>query len=164
MFNAILDVPGFRFTGRTRRPPRDPLNALISFGNTWLYQRVATEIGKTALDIRIGFVHAANNRSQSLNLDLAELFKPLIVDRAIFTLVNKLMISEQRHFEAMDNGGIYLNREGKRIFLNELDAKVYAVRTVDGKPATFDTKIREEIRNLLRFINGGDEYKPYKYH
>ena len=87
-----------------------------------------------------------------------------MVDRAIFTLVNKRMISERRHFEAIDNGGIYLNQEGKRIFLNELDAKVYAARSGDGQPATFDTKIREEVRKLLRFINGGDEYKPYKHY
>ena len=164
MFNEILDNPEFRFTSRTRRPPQDPLNALISFGNTFLYQRIATEISKTALDIRIGFVHAANSRSQSLNLDIAELFKPLVVDRAIFTLVNKRMISAKRHFESVENGGIYLNHEGKRIFLNELDAKIYSTRAGDDHPSTYDTKIREEIRKLLHFVNGGDEYKPYKHY
>ena len=59
----------FYFDKRTRRPPQDPLNAMISFGNTLLYQRIANEINRTSLDIRIGIVHAAGNRSESLNLD-----------------------------------------------------------------------------------------------
>ena len=72
---------------RTRRPPKDPLNAMISFGNTLLYQRIANEINRTSLDIRIGIIHAAGTRPESLNLDLADLFKPILVDRTIFTLI-----------------------------------------------------------------------------
>lgn len=89
-FNEMIHVDDFFFSKRTRRPPKDPINALISFGNTYMYNRIATEIRKTSLDIRIGFIHATTNRNQSLNLDLAELFKPVIVDRTIFTLVNSV--------------------------------------------------------------------------
>lgn len=76
-FNSILEGKQFYFDKRTRRPPQDPLNAMISFGNTLLYQRIANEINRTSLDIRIGIVHAAGNRPESLNLDLADLFKPI---------------------------------------------------------------------------------------
>ena len=53
LFHEIIDDPAFRFTKRTRRPPKDPLNALISFGNVFLYNCIATDIQKTSLDIRI---------------------------------------------------------------------------------------------------------------
>ena len=88
MINEIISNEDFHFTIRTKRPPKDPINALISFENVYLYNRIATEINKTSLDIRIGFVHFTTNRSQSLNLDLADIFKPIIVDRVIFSLIN----------------------------------------------------------------------------
>jgi len=164
MFNAIMDNRDFAFTVRTRRPPKDALNALISFGNTYLYNRVATEINKTAMDIRIGFLHSTNKRSQSLNLDIAELFKPLIVDRAIFTLVNKRRISPDEHFRMTDNGGVYLSNEGRRLYINELDGKMYQKRVEDHRPISYDTRVREEVQKVLRFVNSGKEYKPYKYY
>ena len=164
MFNEIIQNSDFLFTSRTRRPPRDPLNALISYGNTYLYHRVAAEIEKSSLDIRIGFLHSTNNRSQSLNLDIAELFKPLIVDRAIFTLVNKRMLDASEHFEDVEEGGVYLNHAGKRIFINELDAKMYQKQTQDNKPVSYETRIREEVSKLFRHIMYDEPYKPYKYY
>ena len=79
----------FIFDKRTRQPPQDNINALISFGNTILYNLIANEIYKTSLDIRIGYLHASNARKQSLNLDLADIFKPIIIDRTIFTTIHK---------------------------------------------------------------------------
>ena len=64
-FNSMLEGKQFYFDKRTRRPPQDPLNAMISFGNTLLYQRIANEINRTSLDIRVGIVHAAGNRPES---------------------------------------------------------------------------------------------------
>ena len=72
---------------------------MISFGNTLLYQRMANEINRTSLDIRIGMVHAAGTRPESLNLDLADLFKPILVDRTIFTLVNSKMLNKSDFIE-----------------------------------------------------------------
>lgn len=163
LFHEIIDDPAFRFTKRTRRPPKDPLNALISFGNVFLYNRIAIEIQKTSLDIRIRFVHATNRRSQSLNLDIADLFKPLIVDRAIFTIINRHMIHASDHFEKTEDGGIYLNKEGKQIFINELENKVYQKQTEENQPRTYDTRIREEIHKIFRFVCYDEKYKPFKY-
>ena len=153
----------FIFEKRTRRPPQNPLNALISFGNVFLYRRIATEIHKTALDIRIGFVHATNNRSESLNLDIAEIFKPIIVDRAIFTAIHNMEIRAEEHFAKEGENGIYLNKEGKRIFIRELERKLYQKISVDGKRITYDTLIRNEIRKVLHMVQKGEKYKPFKY-
>lgn len=162
-FDAMVNDENFRFEKRTRRPPQNPLNAMISFGNVFLYRRIATEIYKTSLDIRIGFVHATNNRSESLNLDLAEIFKPIIVDRAIFTVIHNMEINAKEHFEREESGGIYLNKEGKRIFIRELERKLYQKLTVSGKAMTYDTLIRNEIRKVVNLVQRDEKYKPFKY-
>jgi CRISPR-associated endonuclease Cas1 subtype I-B len=162
-FDDMLNDDEFIFEKRTRRPPKNAVNAMISFGNVFLYQRVATEINKTALDIRIGFVHAANNRSQSLNLDIAEIFKPIVVDRAIFTSIHNREITLDRHFQKEENGGVYLNKDGKRIFIHELEHKLYQKISVGGTAVTYDALIRNEIRKIVHYVQMDEKYKAYKY-
>ena len=161
-FNSILEGKQFYFDKRTRRPPQDPLNAMISFGNTLLYQRIANEINRTSLDIRIGIVHAAGNRPESLNLDLADLFKPILVDRTIFTLVNRKMINVN-DFVEVENNGIYLNNRAKKIFISEYENKLYQKVTFDGAERTYYYLIKNEIQKLKKYIENGEKYKPYKY-
>ncbi|MEE1518164.1 MAG: type I-B CRISPR-associated endonuclease Cas1b [Lachnospiraceae bacterium] len=162
-FNSILQSEAFVFEKRTKRPPRDAINAMISFGNMCLYERIATEMYKHQIDIRIGFLHSTNKRSQSLNLDVAELFKPIIVDRTIFTLINKGMIHALNDFEKTQDGGIYLNKHGKRIFIQEYQNKLYQKITYQDQKMTYDTLIRKEINKIFRLIHYGEKYKPYKY-
>lgn len=164
MFNYVIQKEGFKFTKRTRRPPKDSINALISFGNVWLYNQIATEINKTSLDIRIGFVHAANRRNESLNLDIADIFKPLIVDRAIFTVINRNMIQPGIHFETNAEGSVYLNKAGKRIFLQELRKKMLQRNSQKNKSSTNSQKIQEEIRKIYRAVEQDEKYKGYKYY
>ena len=161
-FNIILDDEDFIFEKRTRRPPEDPLNAMISFGNTLLYQRIANEINRTSLDIRIGIVHAAGSRPESLNLDLADLFKPILVDRTIFTLINRKML-DATDFVEVENNGIYLSAKGKRLFIREFERKIYQKIQLNGLERTYDYVIKNEIQKLKRFIEYGEKYKPYKY-
>jgi len=94
-FDVILGNPDFVFEKRSRRPPLNRLNALISFGNSICYTMVLSEIYKTFLDPRIGYLHASNFRRFTLNLDIAEIFKPIVVDRLIFTLINKRMVTKK---------------------------------------------------------------------
>lgn len=162
-FNSILQNDKFAFEKRTKRPPRDALNAMISFGNMCLYERIATEMYKHQLDIRIGFLHSTNKRSQSLNLDIAEIFKPIIIDRTIFTLINKGMINAVNDFEQTEEGGILLNKHGKRIFIQEYQSKLYQKITYKEQKMTYDTLIRKEVIKIFRTIHYGEKYKPYKY-
>ena len=97
-FNVVLNIGDFYFDKRTKRPPENPLNALISFGNSLIYTTILSQIYRTHLDPRIGYLHETNQRSFSLNLDLAEVFKPIIVDKVIFSLINKSQI-QLKHFE-----------------------------------------------------------------
>ena len=161
-FNVILGDENFYFKKRTRRPPEDPLNAMISFGNTLLYQRIANEINRTSLDIRIGIVHAVGSRPESLNLDFADVFKPIIVDRTIFTLVNRKMLNTE-DFVEVENNGIYLSDRGKRIFIREFERKLYQKIRLGNMDRTYDFLIKNEIQCLKKYIERGEKYKPYKY-
>lgn len=121
-FNIILNTEDFYFDKRIKRPPKNPINALISFGNSLLYTTVLAQIYRTHLDPRIGYLHEANQRSFSLNLDIAEIFKPIIVDRVIFSLINKKQI-QLKDFEGTIDFS-YLNERGKQIFIKAFEEKI----------------------------------------
>lgn len=161
-YDSFAGNSGFVFYARSRRPPQNPINAMLSFGNTVLYSYIATEICKTALDVRVGFLHATNSRMESLNLDVAELFRPLLVDRVIFSLINRRQLDERKHFTIFENGAVYLNAEGKRIFLEAFTGKMYSRLKVGGVSMTYAEIIREEVRKLVRLFRVGEPYKPFK--
>jgi CRISP-associated protein Cas1 len=160
-FDLILQNPDFTFDKRTRRPPQNNLNTLISFGNSVLYTIVLSEIYKTHLDPRIGYLHATNFRRFSLNLDVAEIFKPLIIDRLIFTLIDKQMINSG-DFES-ETGGIVLKEKGRKKFVEELDKRLSTTinhRAV-GHPVSYRRLIRMELYKVEKHIIGEETYKPF---
>jgi CRISPR-associated protein Cas1 len=157
-FNDILKNDYFRYVGRDRRPPRSPLDTLLSFGNSLLYVTVLSEIYKTHLDPRIGFLHTSNFRKFSLNLDVAEVFKPIIVDRIIFTLINKKMIDESSLEKEI---GIYLNESGRRIFVEEFDRKMSQVISLQKRRVSYQRLIRLELYKIERHLMGEKEYLPF---
>lgn len=160
-FNEIISSDEFEFGVRTRRPPKNRLNALVSFGNSLLYTTVLSEIYKTHLDPRIGFLHATNFRRFTLNLDVAEVFKPIIVDRLIFSLLNKEMI-KKNHFEEKLKG-IYLKEKGRTIFVEELDKRLKTtVRYPSlGKDVSYRRLIRLELYKLEKHLMAEKEYTPF---
>lgn len=160
-FDAIVRGKPFPFEKRTKQPPLNEFNSMISFGNTVLYNYIATELYKSALDIRVGYLHATNRRAESLNLDIAEIFRPLIVDRVVFKLINRGEI-KQKHFEVLENGGIYLNNEGKKVFLAEFYEKMGTVQLIDKKYMSYAELINEEIRKLVRHFRHGESYKAFR--
>ena len=128
-----------------------------------LYTRIANEIYRSSLDIRFGILHNSSKRAESLNLDIADLFKPVLIDRTIFTLVNRNMLGVSTDFRSMDGGGVYLSESGKRTFIKELERKLYqSVKTGNGSK-TYEQLIRDEVRNLCAYFRNGKDYKPYRY-
>ena len=108
-------------------------------------------------------MHATNSRSETLNLDIAEIFKPIIVDRAIFTIIHNMQISKTEHFEKEENGAVFLNKIGKKLFIMELEKKLYQKVKKDGMSKTYDTIIRNEIQKIVQAVKNNEKYKPYKY-
>jgi CRISPR-associated protein Cas1 len=160
-FDAILAKEHFIFEERTKRPPKNRLNALISFGNSILYTTILSEIYQTHLDPRIGFLHATNFRRFTLNLDVAEVFKPIIADRVIFTLVNKGIIKAQ-HFESRLDG-IVLNEKGRELFIREMDERLKATFNHKklGRNVSYRRLIRLELYKLEKHLMGEEVYKPF---
>ncbi|MCR4938726.1 MAG: CRISPR-associated endonuclease Cas1 [Treponemataceae bacterium] len=166
-FNTILQKPDFYFEKRTKQPPEDCINALISFGNTLLYNRIQQIIWKTSLDSRIGILHAANKRHYSLNLDFADLFKPVITDRIIFTLINKGQLQKDMFVKHAKEGipnSVYLSDEGKKMFIQAFDEKLKSRLTVKQKSLTYLQLIEAEVHAYLDHLLQNNEYKPYKYY
>ena len=162
-FPRIMPGAGFRFENRNRRPPRDAVNALLSFGNVVLYNRIATEIHKERLEISLSFLHAAESGRNSLSLDIAEVYKPLIVDRAIFALVNRKELRAEEHFTDTPEGGVYLNPTGKRIFLKELNERLFTYMTVGGKSKTWQNCIRDDVAALKKAILTDGDFRPHRH-
>jgi len=160
-FDIILDNEDFVFDKRTRRPPQNNLNTLISFGNSILYTVVLSEIYNTHLDPRIGFLHTSNHRRFTLNLDIAEIFKPLLVDRTIFTLVGKRMLSA-KHFDRKTSG-IVLKDDGRKIFVQEIDNRLKT--TINhkklGRQVSYRHLIRMELYKIEKHLIGEQDYEPF---
>jgi CRISP-associated protein Cas1 len=110
------------FERRVRRPPNNEINALISFGNSHLYTICLSEIYRTQLTSTISYLHEPGARRHSLALDLSEIFKPLIVDRVIFTLLNKGQLKENHFDRSMER--CYLNDAGRKLFISALDERL----------------------------------------
>ncbi|QGT99798.1 CRISPR-associated protein Cas1 [Candidatus Syntrophocurvum alkaliphilum] len=160
-FNTIIDKKDFVFEGRNRRPPQDRINALISFGNTLVYTAVLSEIYKTHLDPRIGFLHTTNFRRFTLNLDIAEIFKPILVDRLIFSLLAKNML-RQTHFEKKLNG-ILMNEKGRKIFVENWEEKLRTtIKHRDlGREVSYRRIIRMELYKLEKHLMGEKDFTPF---
>jgi len=161
-FNLILKNPDFEFIMRVKQPPDNFINTLISFGNSLLYTTTLSEIFKTQLNPLISFLHEPFERRYSLNLDLAEIFKPLIVDRVIFTLINKQMIKIE-HFNKELNY-CYLNENGRKIFLREYDSKINQSLNYPslGRKVSYRYMLRLEAYKLIKHILEGKDYKAFK--
>lgn len=160
-FNTILEGSPFTISGRNKRPPADPLNALISFGNSLVYVKILSEIYKTHIDPRIGYLHATNFRRFTLNLDLSEIFKPILADRILFTLVGKKMIGPgdfERH-----GGAVLLNDKGRRTYVEEFEEKLRSTfyhRRLK-RNVSYQTLMRLELYKLEKHLIGEEPYTPF---
>jgi CRISP-associated protein Cas1 len=108
--------PTFAFEQRSRRPPRDAFNALISFLYTLLVRDCQAALEGVGLDPQLGFLHAVRPGRPALALDLIEEFRAAIADRLALTLINRMQLTA-KHFEPRPGGAVYLNDEGRRTVL-----------------------------------------------
>lgn len=163
-FDSIISNDTFELKQRTRRPPRNRLNALISFGNSLVYVAILSEIYKTHLDPRIGFLHTTNFRRFTLNLDVAEIFKPIIADRIIFYLLNKGMIKANHFVKAL--GGISLNEKGRTIFVEAFEKRLKTViqHSSIKKRVSYRRLMRLELHKLEKHLMGEKTYQPFVAH
>lgn len=160
-FNVILKGEFF-IDKREKRPPTNPLNALISFANSMIYSTVLSEIYHTQLNPTISYLHEPRERRYSLSLDIAEIFKPLIADPVIFKLVNNNMIKIEDFEENV--GYCYMNENGRKKFIKEFDQKL--TTTIKHRKlkrnVSYRTLIRLECYKLIKHFIGDETYTPFK--
>lgn len=152
----------FVFNKRVKRPPDNPLNAMISFGNSILYAKTVTAIYNTHLNQSISFLHEPSEGRFSLSLDLSEVFKPALTFKTIFDLVNNRKINVQKHFDKKLNYCI-LNEEGRNIFIQALEDRLQAV-TMNPKlkrKVSLNTAIKLDGYKLIKTIMEGKDFIPY---
>ncbi len=115
VFQHLIRQPDFQFDARRRRPPTDPVNALLSFCYTLLTHDCRSALETTGLDPASGFLHQLRSGRPSLALDLAEEFRPMI-DRFVLSLINKRQLG-LKDFEEWPNGSVTLREEPRRTLL-----------------------------------------------
>jgi len=154
-------IEGFEFKSREYHPPTDELNALISYGNSLLYTTTLTEIYNTYLHPSISYLHEPSERRFSLALDIADIFKPIIVERVIFTAVNNRIITKEDFDKDMN---FYLKDPAKRKFLQLYDEKLNTTITHKElkRKVSYRSLIRLEAYKIVKHILGDKKYKSFR--
>ena len=161
MFQYFINED-FILDKRVKRPPDNPINALISFGNTLLYTKTISAIYRTHLDQRISFLHEPSEGRFSLSLDISEAFKPVIVYKTIFDLVNNKRIQVAKHFEKSLNYCI-LNEEGRQIFIESFENRIEStfLHTKLNRKISYRTAIKLDCYKLIKNILENKEFIPF---
>jgi CRISPR-associated protein Cas1 len=123
-FGLLIVNEGFTFTGRNRRPPKDPINSLLSFGYTMLYNNVLSLILAEGLNPYLGNLHRSDRKETHLAFDLMEEFRSPVVDTLVMNLVNKKILRPTDFTYPDTDGGIYLVEAARRVFLKQFEERI----------------------------------------
>ncbi|GBD08283.1 CRISPR-associated endonuclease Cas1 [Candidatus Thermoflexus japonica] len=149
----------FPFEGRRRRPPRDPINAMLSLGYALLTGELIGKIAACGLDPYIGFYHEVRDGRPALALDLAEEFRHAAVDRLVLSLVNRRMFGWEDFEERAEDGAVLLRPEALRRYLAAYEA---FMRRPSGDRPSLRACLDEQVRRLARAIGSGSPYIPFE--
>lgn len=155
-------VNDFQMGLRTKQPPKNEVNALISFGNMMCYSQCLRAIHQTQLNPTISYLHSPGERRYSLSLDISEIFKPLLVDRIIFKVLNKREIQE-KHFDKKLNKCL-LNESGKKIFVKAFEERLNEtiMHKSLNRHVSYKHLLKLECYKLSKHMLNMEEYKPFK--
>lgn len=140
------------FERRQRRPPGDPVNALLSFGYVLLMNQVASAVSVVRLDPYVGFLHSSQFGKPAMALDVMETFRPLIVDSTVLTLLNNGMLSKRDFREEL--GAWRLTDEGRRTFLTKFEERLDTEikHPVFNYKATYRRSLELEVRLVAKYL------------
>lgn len=166
-FNAISPAfknTGFAFQGRNRRPPLDPVNALLSYTYTFFTNELASITEALGLDTAIGCLHEIHPGQPSLALDLLEAFRPALADRFTITAIRRKEIRLE-HFDppAPIDRAVFLNKEGRRQFFESISTWFHNTFRDDEDEKQNPQKLLEkEVRSFKKALVSGnpEDWKP----
>jgi CRISPR-associated protein Cas1 len=153
---------GWTFPGRSKRPPRDPVNALLSFAYTLLTNQVASAVSIVGLDPYVGYLHSSQFGKPALALDVVEPFRPLVADSVVLTLLNNRMLTEGDFEEKL--GAWRLSDKGRRTFLTKFEERLNTEithPTFDYR-ATYRRCLELEVRLVAKWLSSEiDIFDPF---
>lgn len=160
---ALLVDEEFKFRGRSKRPPKDEFNALLSLGYSIVMNEIFTKIVQKGLNPYFGFLHQDKPKHATLASDLLEEWRSILVDSLVLKMINGHEILKE-HFYRGEDGGFYLNKEGMSIFISAIDKKMKTVVKYfdDCAEADFRRGIEIQVMKLVHAMQAGDAliYKP----
>jgi CRISPR-associated protein Cas1 len=155
-------IKDFNMDGRSKQPPQNEVNALISYGNMLCYAQCLKQLYHTQLNPTISFLHEPGARRYSLALDLAEIFKPFLVDRLVFSMLNKRVLQPEDF--RWDLNGCLLKESGAKTFTKAWDDRMNETiehRSLKRK-VSYKHLIRLECYKLVKHLIKDQVYQPYK--
>ena len=158
-----LPPPAWQFKGRSKQPPKDAANAVLSFGYTVLANELCSLIDGVGLDPGMGFYHEISYGRPSLALDLLELFRHPIIDRLMLTLFNRGSLGED-DFQPVPEGGTYLSENGKRNFFAAYEEYLgeYKDDLPGGDEELYRNCFQNQVALLCKAIKGEAAFEPYR--
>lgn len=163
VFNRLVANPDFNFSGRNRRPPRDPVNSMLSFLYSVLAHDLTSALEGVGLDPACGFLHRDRPGRPSLALDLMEELRPVLVDRVVLTLINRNQVSK-KGFTVSETGAVLMAEETRKTIINAYQERKRTEITHPflGEKAPFGLIGHLQARLMARFIRGDlDGYPPF---
>lgn len=151
----------FRVEKRSYNPPKNRMNALISFGNSLIYSAIMSEIYHTQLHPAISYLHEPYRQRYSLALDISEIFKPILVDRVIHKLVNRKEIQLDDFQEPLEN--FYLKESARDVFVKKFDEKLDSTlhHSRLNRNVSYRRLLRLEAYKIQKHVLKDEEYTPY---
>lgn len=160
-WNVIVNQE-IKFEKRVMHPPDNMINSLISYINSLIYSKTLSEVYHTQLNPTISYLHEPGVRRYSLCLDISEVFKPLIGDRLIFSLLNRNQITEDSFTQELNF--LHLKKEASKLIVRELENSLK--KTIKhkelGRQVSYQYLIRLELYKLIKHIIGEKEYEGFK--
>ena len=159
--NMLSDQQQWTFAGRVKRPPTDPVNALLSYGYALLTSQVASAVQIIGFDQFIGYLHSSVYGRPALALDLMEEFRPIIVDSVVLTLLNNRMLSKDDFY--VELGAYRLKNEPRKTFLTRFEERLNEEIThpIFGYKVKYRRCIELQARLLAKYLTGEiNEYPP----
>ena len=160
-WNTIVNQE-INFEKRVMHPPDNMINSLISYVNSLIYTKVLSEIYHTQLNPTISYLHEPGTRRYSLCLDLSEIFKPLLGDRLIFSLLNRKQITEDSFTKELNF--LHLKKEASKLIAEEFEKRVRTtiMHKELEKQVSYQYLIRLEAYKLIKHLIGEKEYSGFK--
>lgn len=160
-WNIIINQD-INFNKRVRQPPDNVINTLISFINTLVYTKVLSQIYKTQLNPTISYLHQPSTSRFSLCLDISEVFKPILADRLVFSLLNKKQIDENSFTKNLNY--MHLKKEASKIIVQEFDKKLDTTikHPTLKRNVTYEYLIRLECYKIIKHLLEEKLYDGFK--